>query len=70
MSGPDKREVAVRCACGHAAILFLDRDSDLPTAIRCTACGTAGPTANFVARARRRGVQSDGDIALVTVPVR
>jgi hypothetical protein len=65
---PAKREVAVRCACGHAAILFIDGDSDMPTAIRCTVCDVSGPTNNFIQRAHRRGVQSDdGDVALVTV---
>ena len=63
----DKREVAVACCCGHTAILFIDRDRDLPTAIRCTVCNTSGPTNNFIQRAHRRGVQSDGEVALVMV---
>ena len=62
----DKREIAVRCSCGHAAILFVDRDRDPPTAIRCTRCNASGPINSFIARARRHGMQ-DGDIALVSV---
>ena len=32
----------MRCACGHAAILFLDRDSDMPTTVRARHAGRAG----------------------------
>jgi hypothetical protein len=62
------REVGVACSCGHAALLFLDREAPLPTTIRCSECGVRGPVSAFISRFRRRATtQSDAMVALVPV---
>jgi hypothetical protein len=51
MSVEKQREVVVTCTCQHSALLLFDRE---PKTVRCSACGTSGPVADFIARARRQ----------------